>query len=76
MQVRKQQLELDMEQQTESSLLQAKPFHSCPGKNTRVGCPALIQGVFLTQGSNPCLLHLLYWQAGSLPLVSPGNLLY
>ena len=21
-----------------------------------------------TQGSNPCLLHLLYWQAGSLPL--------
>ena len=28
-----------------------------PGKNTRVGCHALLQGIFLTQGSNPCLLH-------------------
>ena len=24
---------------------------------------------------NPCLLHLLHWQAGSLPLVPPGRLL-
>ena len=24
--------------------------------------------IFLTQGSNPCLLHLLHWQADSLPL--------
>ena len=29
---------------------------------------ALLQGIFLTQGSNPHLLHLLHWQAGSLPL--------
>ena len=29
-----------------------------PGKNTGVGCHFLLQGVFLTQGSNPCLLHL------------------
>ena len=36
-------------------------------------CHALLQGIFLTQGSNPCLLHLLHWQAGSLPLVPPGN---
>ena len=26
------------------------------GKNTGVGCHALLQGIFLTQGSNPCLL--------------------
>ena len=26
------------------------------------------RGIFLTQGSNPCLLCLLHWQAGSLPL--------
>ena len=36
-----------------------------------VGGHALLQGVFLTQGSNPCLLHLLHWQAGSLPLAPP-----
>ena len=28
-----------------------------PGKNTGVGCHALLQGIFLTQGSNPNLLH-------------------
>ena len=28
-----------------------------PGKNTRVGCHALLQGTFLTQGSNPILQH-------------------
>ena len=37
-----------------------------PGKNTGVGCHALLQGIFLSQGSNPCLLHLPHWQAGSL----------
>ena len=25
------------------------------------------RGIFPTQGSNPHLLHLLHWQAGSLP---------
>ena len=33
----------------------------CPwdalGKNTGVGCPFLLQGIFPTQGSNPGLLH-------------------
>ena len=33
----------------------------CPwnflGKSTRVGCHALLQGIFLTQGSNPHFLH-------------------
>ena len=28
-----------------------------PGKNTRVGCPSLIQEILQTQGSNPGLLH-------------------
>ena len=31
------------------------------GKNTGVGCHAFLQGIFLTQGSNPCLLCLLSW---------------
>ena len=28
-----------------------------PGKNTGVGCHSLWQGIFLTQGLNPGLLH-------------------
>ena len=39
-----------------------------PGKNTGVGCHALLQGIFPIQGSNLCLLCLLFWEAGSLPL--------
>ena len=42
-----------------------------PGKNIGMGCHALLQGIFPTQGSNLCLLCLLHWQAGSLPLVPP-----
>ena len=38
-----------------------------------VGCHALLQSIFLTQGSNPCLLHLMHWQAGSLPHSLPQN---
>ena len=37
------------------------------------GLPFLPQGVFPTQGSNLCLLHLLHWQADSLPLYHLGN---
>ena len=33
-----------------------------------VGCHFLLQGIFLTQGSNLCFLPLLHWQADSLPL--------
>ena len=32
-----------------------------PGKNTGVGCHALVQGIFPTQGSNLRLLCLLHW---------------
>ena len=38
-----------------------------------MGCHALLKGIFPTQGSNPCLLCLLNWQAGSLPLAPPGK---
>ena len=31
------------------------------------------RGIFPTQGSNQCHLCLLHWQAGSLPLTSPGK---
>ena len=45
--------------------------HGIPqAKNTGVGCHFLPQGIFLTQGSNPRLLH---WQADSLPLSHQGN---
>ena len=36
-----------------------------PGKSTGVGCLAFLKGIFPTQGSNPCLLCLLHWQASS-----------
>ena len=36
-----------------------------PGENTGVGCHFLLQGIFLTQGSNS---HLLHWQVESLAL--------
>ena len=42
-----------------------------PGKNTGLGCHALLQGIFPTQGSNLLLLCLLHWQVGSLPLAPP-----
>ena len=44
-----------------------------PGKNTGVGCHFFLQGIFLTQGSNPHFLRLLHWQVGSLLLVPPGK---
>ena len=37
-------------------LLLLCPWDS-PDKNTRVGCCALLQGIFLTQGLNPGILH-------------------
>ena len=38
-----------------------------------LGCHFLLQGIFLTQGSNPRFLHLPLWQADSLPLAPPGS---
>ena len=39
-------------------------------KNVGLVCHILLQGIFQTQGSN---MHLLNWQAGSLPLAPPGK---
>ena len=41
-----------------------------PGKNTRVGCHALLQGICPTQKSN---LRLLHWQVDSLLLSHWGS---
>ena len=41
-----------------------------PGKNTGVGCHALLQGIFLTQGSNA---HLLYCRQILYPLSHPES---
>ena len=38
-----------------------------------MGCHALLQGIFLTHGSNIHLLHLLPWQVSSLTLVPLGK---
>ena len=38
-----------------------------PGKNTGVGCHALLQGIFPTQGSNPGFLCLPHCQVGWRP---------
>ena len=43
------------------------------GKNTGVGCHALLPGSFPTQGSSLHLLCLLHWQVGSLSLMPPGK---
>ena len=44
-----------------------------PGRNTGVGCHTLLPRIFSTRGLNPRLSCLLHWQAGSLPLVPPGE---
>ena len=37
-----------------------------------MGCHFLLQGTFLTQGQNLCLLCLPHWQVDSLPPAPPG----
>ena len=53
----------------------------CPwdslGKNTGVGCHALLQRIFLTQELNLCLSYLLHWQVDfstTNPLGKPSSL--
>ena len=45
-------------------LLNCSPPWDSPGKNTGVGCCALLQEIFPTQRLNLRLLHLLHWQVG------------
>ena len=58
---------------TDCSLPGSSVHGDCPGENTGVGWHALLQGIFPAQGSNLLLLHLLHWQAGSLPLAPLGK---
>ena len=44
-----------------------------PSKSTGVGCHFLLQKIFLTQGSKPCLLCLLHLQIDSLLLSHKGS---
>ena len=45
-----------------------------PGKNTGVGCHFLLQGIFLTQGSDPCLLPYHLSPLGShRPISTPSS---
>ena len=44
------------------------------GKSTRASCHFLLQGIFLTQGSNLRLLYLPPWQVDSLPPRHRGSL--
>ena len=44
-----------------------------PEENTRAGCHSLLQGISLTQGSNPRLLH---WHVDSLPRSHQGSPIY
>ena len=37
------------------------------------GLPCPLRGIVPAQGLNPCLLCLLHWQAGTLPLAPPGK---
>ena len=44
-----------------------------PGTNTGVCCHFLFQEIFLNQGWNPHLLHLLHWQVDALLLAVVGS---
>ena len=55
--------------QSQTQLKQLSTQHTHAG----AGCHFLLQGIFLTQRSNPRLLHLLHCQEDSLPLVPPGK---
>ena len=44
-----------------------------PGRNTGVGCQSLLQGIFLTQVSNLCLLCLLHCRWILYPLSHVGS---
>ena len=48
--------------------LQAPLSMGFPRQEYWSGLPFPLPGIFLTQGLNLCLLHLLHWQVNSLPL--------
>ena len=54
------------------SLPDSSVHGNSPGKNTGMGCHHLLQGIFLTQGLNPGLLHC----KRTLPSKPPGKPLH
>ena len=60
----------------DSSLPGCPGHEDSPGKNTGVSCPSVLQGIFPTQGLNPCLLHPMHWRVDSLSLRHLESLLY
>ena len=51
-------------------------IHSVMSSYTGVGRHSLLQGIFPTQGPNPCLLGLPHLQVDSLPLSCLGSPIY
>ena len=47
-----------------------------PGKNTGVGCHFILQGIFPTQGLNPCLLKAFCIERGFFTTEPPGKHIY
>ena len=48
-----------------------------PGKNTGIDCRSLFQRIFLTQGSNPGLLHcrfFIIWASGKIRIENPYSI--
>ena len=56
-----------------TAALQAPLFMEFSRQEYWSGLPFPTPGIFLTQGLNPHLLHLLHWQADSLPLCHLGS---
>ena len=55
------------------SLPNSSAHGDSPGKNTRVDCHLLLQGIFPTQGLNPCFLGLLHLVGRFFNTVPPGK---
>ena len=53
--------------------LPGSTVHGILQARTGVDRLSLLQGIFPTQGLNPCLLHLLQWQVDSFPLCHLGS---
>ena len=51
------QLCLTLSNPMDCSLPGSSVYGDSPGKNAKVGCHALLQGIFPTQGLNPGILH-------------------
>ena len=64
---------LPRESHGQRTLVDYGPWDSL-STNTGAGSHVLLQGIFLTQGSNPCLLCLLHYRQILYPLRHQGSL--